>query len=375
MNNILTLYDMEFKRIYKIYFTLIGILLASNIGATLFSIYSVPSRTSDMEGNPITVNVLKSEEGIRYIYEYLIGDLTSITKMAVAFSVLLCLLYSLVIWYRDYFSKSKTIATLLMLPQKRFNIYIAKLITVTSMIFGVISVQFLFWFIDLVIIKAILNVNVDGFTNVFETILANQNRFSNLIFIQPIDFLMIDVFGVILAVVVIFTGVLMERSYKKIGIILGGGYIFASIILYICLTAQYAQYVDNYYGTPKAYVEEQLAAGKDVILEIEVQGALKVKEKNPQALLLFVTPPSAEELKHRLIDRGTETMDVINDRMRRAAEESEIMDHYQYLVINDDLDTCVKEVHQLIQSEHLKVSENLDLVADIQKELKEMKGE
>ena len=131
-----------------------------------------------------------------------------------------------------------------MLPQKRFNIYIAKLITVTSMIFGVISVQFLFWFIDLVIIKAILNVNVDGFTNVFETILANQNRFSNLIFIQPIDFLMIDVFGVILAVVVIFTGVLMERSYKKIGIILGGGYIFSSIILYICLTAQYAQYVD-----------------------------------------------------------------------------------------------------------------------------------
>ena len=123
---------------------------------------------------------------------------------------------------------------------------------------------------------------------------------------------------------------------------------------------EYAQYVDNYYGTPKAYVEEQLAAGKDVILEIEVQGALKVKEKNPQALLLFVTPPSAEEL---------------NDRMRRAAEESEIMDHYQYLVINDDLDTCVKEVHQLIQSEHLKVSENLDLVADIQKELKEMKGE
>mgnify|MGYP000744588210 CR=1 FL=1 len=139
---------------------------------------------------------------------------------------------------------------------------------------------------------------------------------------------------------------------------------------------EYAQYVDILLKVQIAYyVEEQLAAGKDVILEIEVQGALKVKEKNPQALLLFVTPPSAEELKHRLIDRGTETMDVINDRMRRAAEESEIMDHYQYLVINDDLDTCVKEVHQLIQSEHLKVSENLDLVADIQKELKEMKGE
>ena len=165
--------------------------------------------------------------------------------MAVAFSVLLCLLYSLVIWYRDYFSKSKTIATLLMLPQKRFNIYIAKTYnTVTSMIFGVISVQFLFWFIDLVIIKAILNVNVEGFTNVFKTITVAQDRFTNLIFSQPIDFLMIDVFGVVLAVVVLFTGVLIERSYNKIGIVLGGGYIFASIILYISLTAQYAQYVD-----------------------------------------------------------------------------------------------------------------------------------
>ena len=100
------------------------------------------------------MNVLKSEEGIKYIYEYLIGDLTFITKMLLAFSVLMCLLYSLVIWYRDYFSKSKTIATLLMLPQNRFNIYIAKFITVVSMIFGVISLQFLFWCIDLVIYKS-----------------------------------------------------------------------------------------------------------------------------------------------------------------------------------------------------------------------------
>nr|WP_317332189.1 hypothetical protein [uncultured Romboutsia sp.] len=244
MNNILTLYDMEFKRIYKIYFALIGILFASNIGATLFSIYNMSSGRYYVEGEPINIQVLKSEEGIKYIYEYLIGDLTSTTKMVMAFSVLLCLLYSLFIWYRDYFSKSKTIATLLMLPQKRFNIYIAKFITVTSMIFGVISVQFLFWFIDLVVIKSILNVNVEGFTNVFETILVAQNRFSNLIFSQPIDFLMIDVLGVALAVIVMFTGVIIERSYNKIGVILGVGYIFVSIMLYVFLTAQYEQYVD-----------------------------------------------------------------------------------------------------------------------------------
>ena len=86
---------------------------------------------------------------------------------------------------------------------------------------------------------------------------------------------------------------------------------------------EYAEYVGNYYGTPKAYVEEQLARGKDVILEIEIQGALKVRRQFPDALLLFVTPPSAEVLKNRLIGRGTETMDVIEHRLARALEEAE----------------------------------------------------
>ena len=105
---------------------------------------------------------------------------------------------------------------------------------------------------------------------------------------------------------------------------------------------EYARYVDNYYGTPRAYVEEQLEAGKDVILEIEIQGALKVKEKFPDTLLLFVTPPSAEELKSRLVGRGTETMDVIEFRMNRAKEEALEMDQYDYLIINDDLQECVE---------------------------------
>ena len=88
---------------------------------------------------------------------------------------------------------------------------------------------------------------------------------------------------------------------------------------------EYARYVDNYYGTPRVYVEEQLEAGKDVVLEIEIQGALKVKEKFPDTLLLFVTPPSAQELRSRLVGRGTETMDVIEYRMSRAKEEAEGM--------------------------------------------------
>ena len=121
---------------------------------------------------------------------------------------------------------------------------------------------------------------------------------------------------------------------------------------------EYAMYVGNYYGTPKAYVEEQLRAGKDVILEIEIQGALKVKEKFPNTLLLFVTPPSAEELRKRLEGRGTETQEVIDGRMKRAIEEAEYMDQYDYLVVNDELGVCVEEMHHLIQGEHERCFRN-----------------
>lgn len=139
---------------------------------------------------------------------------------------------------------------------------------------------------------------------------------------------------------------------------------------------EYAQYVGNYYGTPKAYVEEQLLAGKNVILEIEIQGALKVKEKFPDTLLLFVTPPSAEELKNRLVGRGTETMDVVISRLNRANEEAEGIEQYDYLVINDILEDAVEEVHQIIQNEHYRVSRNETSIEMMRNELKKFsKGE
>ena len=133
---------------------------------------------------------------------------------------------------------------------------------------------------------------------------------------------------------------------------------------------EYAMYVGNYYGTPKAYVEEQLRAGKDVILEIEIQGALKVKEKFPNTLLLFVTPPSAEELRKRLEGRGTETQEVIDGRMKRAIEEAEYMDQYDYLVVNDELDVCVEEMHHLIQGEHERCFRNQTFIEHMKREMK-----
>ena len=131
---------------------------------------------------------------------------------------------------------------------------------------------------------------------------------------------------------------------------------------------EYARYVDNYYGTPRAYVEEQLDAGKDVILEIEIQGAMKIREKFPDTLLVFVCPPSMEELKNRLVGRGTETLDVINGRLRRAVEESRGMDKYDYLLINDDLEECVDTLHETIRCERMRTSRNHDFVSRIQKE-------
>ena len=132
---------------------------------------------------------------------------------------------------------------------------------------------------------------------------------------------------------------------------------------------EYAQYVINYYGTPKEYVEQKMAEGKDVILEIEIQGALKVKKRFPDALLLFVTPPSAEELRRRLVGRGTETLEVINARLARAAEEASGMEAYDYLLINDDLDRCVEEMHQLIQLQHRKTSYHLDFLSKMREDL------
>lgn len=133
---------------------------------------------------------------------------------------------------------------------------------------------------------------------------------------------------------------------------------------------EYAKYVNHYYGTPKDYVKEKLELGKDVILEIEIQGALKVKEKFPDTLLLFVTPPSAEELKQRLIGRGTETREVIEARMQRAAEEADGMEKYDYYIVNDDLDNTLVEMHQIIQGEHKRSFRNKDFAKQITRELK-----
>ena len=132
---------------------------------------------------------------------------------------------------------------------------------------------------------------------------------------------------------------------------------------------EYAQYVGNYYGTPWAYVDKQLTAGKDVILEIEIQGALKVKERFPETVLMFMTPPSADELKRRLVGRGTETMDVIESRLSRAVEEAQGIENYDYLLVNDNLEDCVEQFHDIVATEKSRVSRNLNFIEDMRSQL------
>lgn len=135
---------------------------------------------------------------------------------------------------------------------------------------------------------------------------------------------------------------------------------------------EYAQYVGNYYGTPREYVEEQLNQGYDVILEIEMQGALRVRDIVPEANLIFLAPPSVEELKRRLHKRGTEPEDVIRRRMERGREECSFMEKYDYIVVNAHLEDCVEQMHSLIQSLHYKREHQNAFIAQIAQEFENL---
>lgn len=133
---------------------------------------------------------------------------------------------------------------------------------------------------------------------------------------------------------------------------------------------EYATFNGNSYGTPRAYVEQLIDRRKDVILEIDTHGALQVKKMYPDALLLFTMPPSAEELKNRLVGRGTETDDVIAQRLAISNSEAEIMDSYDYLIINDSLEKAVDQVHNIIQAEHFRVCRNTLTINEMKEQLK-----
>ena len=117
---------------------------------------------------------------------------------------------------------------------------------------------------------------------------------------------------------------------------------------------EYAEYVGNFYGTPRQFVEETLNEGKDIILEIEVQGAVKVKQKFPEGVFIFLLPPSLDELQSRIVGRGTETEESIRNRMSVAMDEFRLMDYYDYAIVNDQVDKACSRIQSIIVAEHCR---------------------
>lgn len=117
---------------------------------------------------------------------------------------------------------------------------------------------------------------------------------------------------------------------------------------------EWAEYVGNYYGTPRSFVEESIAQGKDIILEIEVQGAVQIKRKFPEGIFIFLAPPTLDELRKRIIHRGTETAEGVDNRMRVAKEEIDLMKEYDYVVVNDEVDKACERIRAIVTAEHCR---------------------
>ena len=129
---------------------------------------------------------------------------------------------------------------------------------------------------------------------------------------------------------------------------------------------EYARYGENYYGTPKAFVEKHLEEGRHVLLEIELQGARQICEKYPEAVLIFMTPPSIEELEKRLRGRGSEDEEAIRRRLSRAKIEAQALEEYDYVLINDEIETCAEKLHMILQASCMGTARNLGFIREIQ---------
>lgn len=233
MNNILNLYDIELKRIYKWYLALLSILLVGNIGTVARHIRNIIIRVASDTKSKESLSLMKLQQSKKYLYETHILNIYESTTMLLGLAVLICLVYALIIWYRDFVGKNKTGYTLFMLPNNKFNVYIAKAITIVVMIFGVMLMQMVFWGADILILKIVTNIPIQEIFNVAKYSTGEFGRFT-LIQLYQIDFIMVNIIGVILAVLVIFTAVMIQKSFKikTVGIALGIIYVYASIVIF-----------------------------------------------------------------------------------------------------------------------------------------------
>ncbi len=231
MNKIFTLYDMEFKSVYKKYIALIGIMIVANIGIFMVMINNIINVSAIRYKVSLSLNLLSYP-----VSQQLLGDsmgyFYGMTNIVLAIGVILCLIYGVVIWYKDFIGKNKTAYTLFMLPQNKFNIYISKFVTMLMLIYGVMFTQVTLWIIAYKMIDILININIVEINNIMESIVHYE-----LNLIQPYirDFMMIDVLGVMVAITVIFTGVLIQKLLGKKGVVVGISYVILSITGFIMI--------------------------------------------------------------------------------------------------------------------------------------------
>lgn len=243
-NKIWTLFEIEFKRIQKIYFSVLGCLIFGNVGIFSYFIYLNILEAESTLGYKAGISVFKEKVGKELLRSADLPQMVYMLSFLFLIGALIwCLYYGLAIWYKDFSNKTKPIYTLFMLPENKFIIFIAKLITMITLIYGVIFVQFLCWIIMGTIIKSISGVSFEYVINAI-----NRSRLEILMFNIPqvsrIEFIMIFILGPILAMTVLFTGIMIHKTVKKIGGLLGTVYVISIIMVYLSNTMLYNTYSD-----------------------------------------------------------------------------------------------------------------------------------
>lgn len=253
VNKICTLFEIEFKRIQKNYFSLLALLFLSNAGLFSYLFYLNMKEAEFKLGYKIGISTLKKAEVIEVFKS---GDIPqiiySLSFILFIGALLWCLYYGMAIWYKDFSNKTKPIYTLFMLPENKFIIFISKLITMITLIYGVVFVQFLCWIIIGIVMKFI-----SGVSFIYMINSINRSSLQLMTFSIPalsrIEFLMIFILGPILAMTVLFTGIMIHKTVKKIGGLLGGMYVISISILYIIITILNNTYTDVLFKSHLAF--------------------------------------------------------------------------------------------------------------------------
>ena len=243
-NKILTLFDIEFKRIQKIFFAVISLLILGNIAIFAYGIYRVMEDVKVEIGVSQGISILKTDMGKHMFLELQLPNfIYALSNLLMVLALIGCAFYSVLIWYRDFSSKSKSIYTLFMLPENRFIIFISKLITMLALIYSIIFVQHLLWGIGAFIVNKYANIPIINMIYSINNI-HRYGIFEISVPIYPVEYLMIFIIGPIVGVSAIFAATLISKSIKKIGGVLGIIYIVSLSMVYLATIIGIYEYSD-----------------------------------------------------------------------------------------------------------------------------------